>query len=191
MATTIDPYVLDDDPIDWELLVARLRYWSWQLGTKIFFGLAVYLTLMADGMQRVLPATSLKLYKVFFFAFMRGYQETQRLTVAHILCLFLLALVWWAWTNILRIWLGDTEAFRHRKFRAARSKAAIVLLGGVGIVFDAYVFYRGITEWEWGGGPFSPTALFATVAYVCILLFVINVAIGLEDKVRELKERKR
>ena len=173
--------------IDWELLIARLKSWGWAIGTKLVY-VPIYWTVMTAGLLLVIPTMSPKLYTISFCKSLRDFEETRSLTIAHVFSLILLLGVWLMWGKLVRFWLGDEESFKHRRFRSDRSKLFVMVVGMVVIGFDAWVFYRGIAEWKWGGEGLSWAAAFATAAFTASLTVVIYVGILLKQAVNELKE---
>jgi hypothetical protein len=58
-------------------------------------------------------------------------------------------------------------------------------MASVIIVADAWLFYLGMTELNWGGTSFSGVAALATGAYVVVLMFVTYVGVTLRENLKK------
>ena len=146
-------------------------YWFWQLVSKVGFGL-VYLKVMVHGMQRLAPATSLKLLR----------HGNLRITAAHVLCLFLLVCVWISWGMIIRLILGEDGVFERRSWNQQRHMWLVVIAGGLLILFDFLMFYMSVADHDWRGTTFAWKPFLTTLAFSVILVLM-------EYKSLELHER--
>ena len=172
---------------DWRLLWARLGYWSWQVGSKVIMGV-IYLSIIAEGFRTLIPVLGKKLYRLPLLGWMENYDGTYELDMASLLALFMLIAVCNLWSRVLTLWLTEQIGFDHRLWKQNNQDLFVLFFGFIVLLSDSVLFYVAITELSWSGATFSFTALFATTAYVSILVFSIYVAINLKEKI-EILER--
>jgi hypothetical protein len=173
--------VVSKKPIRWGLLWARLRYWSWQLLTKVVLGI-IYLMVIAEGLRLVVPALGQKIHKLPALSSLKDYEATHRLDLASFFSLFMLIGVWSLWGSILRVWL-EVDREIHPSWDSDNHRRLVVSLGSVILLADACLFYAAMTQIGWGGAVFSLSALLATSAYLAMIVFVTFVSITLHCKV--------
>lgn len=171
--------------IRWTLVGARLKYWAWQVVTKLILGV-IYIAVISEGLRVIVPALGQKLYKLPGLGALRDYEGTHRLDLAHFLAIFVLFAVFYLWDRILELWLESDEEFDDRGWNPEAHRRLVVVLGTVILGADACLFYVAMTQIGWRGTTFSFSALLATAAYLAVLIFVSFVSINLRKSITQL-----
>jgi hypothetical protein len=151
----------------------HVRYWGWQLLTKIILGV-VYFGIVSEGSRRLVPSLGQKLYKLAPLM----ERVNHRLDGAHCFALFILVGCWCSWTWLLQMWLGI-------KWYSREYKIIIIPLAIAFIIVDIVMFYFAVAQWRWGGALFSYSAMLATAGYLAVLIFVTFVGIILKEEIRK------
>lgn len=169
-----------------ELFLSRTAYWLWQVGTKLVMGV-IYLSIIAEGFRTLVPVVGRKLYRLPLLGWMEDYEGTYELDMASLLALFMLIAVCGLWERVLTLWLNEKIGFDHRLRNLSNRDLFVVVFGVIVLLSDSVLFFVAVTEITWSGTVFSFTALFATTAYVSVLVFSIYVSITLKEKIENLK----
>lgn len=169
--------------IDWQLAIARFKYYGWIIFTKLGLGV-VYLSIVREGFRYVMPVLGMKISRVPGFGFLAWFSMTYRLDLAAPMALFVLLAVFWLWDRSLGLWLhghdtlfeSDDPLFRMRREMFFYSLSVVVLLT------DSILFYVGLVQNNWGQSMISFTAFIATVLYSAVLVFVTLLTLDLRQK---------
>lgn len=172
---------------EWRLLRARAAYWSWQIVTKIVLGV-VYLSIIAEGFRMLVPVLNRRLHRLPMLGWMNDYEGTYELDMASLMSVFMMIAVFSLWSRLLKLWITEQIGFDHRLRNQNNADFFVLVFGVVILLSDTILFFVAVTEVSWSGTGFSFTALFATAAYVSVLVFTIYVSINLHEKI-ELIER--
>ncbi len=172
---------------EWRLLRARLAYWAWQVITKAVMGV-IYLSIIAEGFRMLVPVLNRRLYRLPLLGWMEGYEGTYELDMASMMSVFMLVAVYSLWGRVLTLWLNEKIGFDHRLRSQNNADSFVLFFGSIVLLSDSILFFVAVTEVSWSGSGFSFTALFATTAYVSVLVFTVYVAVNLRDKI-DLIER--
>lgn len=162
----------------WSLILAWAVYLTWQALTKFFMGV-LYIAFISEGLRIVVPTLAMKLYKIPGCGWMKEYEAFYRLDLAPFIAFFLLLAVWFLWSKVLDLYLQPGELLWNRENRMLIN-LAFVMLGA-----DACLFYAAMTEMGWGGGGLSFSALFASAAYIGMVIFVTYVSLQLYKRILE------
>lgn len=173
--------------LEWRLLRARAAYWAWQFASKVVMGV-IYLSIIAEGFRTLVPVLNRRLSHLPMLGWMDDYEGTYQLDMASVMALFMLIAVYGLWSKVLKLWLTEKIGIDYRLRKQGNADTFVLVFGAIVLVSDALLFYVAVTEISWGGSTFSFTALFATAAYVSVLVFTIYVSINLHEKI-ELIER--
>lgn len=168
--------------LEWALLRARLAYWSWQIASKLVMGI-VYLSIIAEGFRTLVPVVSRKLHRVPMLGWMNNVEGLYQLDMAAVLALFMLIAVCGLWERLLTLWLKEEIGFDGRVRNQNNRNKFVMVLGALVLISDCVLFFVAVNEISWAGSGFSFTALCATTAYVCVLVFSIFVSVNLKEKV--------
>ena len=171
---------------DWLLLWYRIKYWVWQLVTKAVIG-TIYLSIITEGFRMLVPKLGQKLHRIPMLGWLDEYEATYRLDMAMCMALFMLIAVWTFWDRLLTLWLNHQIRFDGTLLNQTNQRKLIATLGPVLMAADAFLFFSAVGEVSWGGGGFTFTALFATAAYVAVLVFCIYVGISLRNDIQAQK----
>ena len=113
-----------------------------------------------------------------------------RLDLAHVFALYLLLAVFFLWAWLLRSWLrpGEEEddGWDSANYQRLVFGLAVVILGA-----DSFLFYRALSEMDWGSEAVSVPCVVATVAYVAVQIFVSFVSVVLHPSVVKLSREAR
>ena len=167
---------------EWRLLRARLAYWAWQVVTKVVMGV-IYLSIIAEGFRMLVPVLNRRLHRLPLLGWMNDYEATYELDMASIMSVFMLIAVYSLWGRMLTLWLSEKIGFDHRLRGQNNADQFVLFFGLVILASDSLLFFIAVTEVSWSGASFSFTALFATAAYVSVLVFTVYVAVNLRDKI--------
>jgi hypothetical protein len=176
------PRVLHAEPrprLRWPLYRAYLQYGAWQVATKAILGV-LYFAVISEGLRLLIPSLGMKIRKLPALDSFADYEATYRLDLAHFFAIFLLVAAWCLWAALLRAWLNIDRP-------NSAQLALVYLMALVILTADAWLFYLGMAELNWGGSKFSLAALLATAAYIVVLMFVTYVAIGLKETIQKEK----
>ena len=170
------------------LVIAYVKYWGWQIMTKLCLGL-IYLAVIAEGLRYLIPPLGQKLWKIGIpgLDMLRDYESLYRLDLAMFFSLGILIAVFqlWVWLLQVHLFLEDPEgdeAWNSEKRVLLITWLAATILGG-----DAILFYVSMCQVGWGGGAISLSALVATAVYVAVLVFVSMMTIVLRRNITVLK----
>lgn len=173
--------------LEWRLLRARAAYWGWQVMTKVVLGV-VYLSIIAEGFRVLVPVLNRRLYRLPLLGWMNDYEGTYELDMASLMSVFMMIAVFTLWSHLLKLWVSEKIGFDHRLRNQNNANLFVLVFAFVVLLSDTVLFFVAVTEVSWSGAGFSFTALFATAAYVSVLVFTIYVSINLHEKI-ELIER--
>lgn len=174
--------------LNWPLIWARLKYWTWSFMTKFLLTI-VYFAFISQGLRYMLPELGLKLSKLSGFAFLANFRATYRLDLANLLSAIPLIAVWILWHLVLEMYLAP-ERFEDRFHRwdVDRCKSLILPMAVIVIMADAGLFFGSFSLASWGKAQFSVAALLATATYVVLLVFVSFVSLYLSQNISDLKK---
>lgn len=161
----------------WALILAHFRYFAWQLATKTVLGV-LYFAVISEGLRLLIPSLGTKIRKLPALGWFADYEATYQLDIAHFFAIFLLVAAWSLWGSLLRMWL-DIDRLNPT------NQILIYVMATVILTADAWLFYLGMAELNWGSDSISSVALIATAAYVVVLMFVTYVGIGLKASIRK------
>jgi hypothetical protein len=180
------------EPFHWRramrLLLARIKYWLWQIFAKGVLGL-IYIAVISEGLRLLVPALGQKLYKLPIpgAVLLEDDEVGHRLDLAHGFSIFLLLGVFYLWGELLRFWLrpGEEagEGWDSENYQTLITALGVAILGA-----DGCLFYFSVSQMDWSGGSFSLTALLATVAYLAVLVLASFTSLKLSQKVIQLSE---
>ncbi|TWT51736.1 hypothetical protein KOR42_34230 [Thalassoglobus neptunius] len=171
---------------EWRLMRARLAYWAWQVITKAVMGV-IYLSIICEGIRMVLPVNR-RLSELPFLGWMDDYEGTYELDLATLMSMAMLVTVWMTWQHLLKLWVTEKVGFDRRLRQLNNTDSFMLMLGGFLLFAESFMFYIAVTEMSWSSSSFSFTSLFATIAYVSVLVFTIFTSVNLCEKI-ELIER--
>ena len=160
--------------------MARCKYVAWQIGTKLLLGV-IYIALVSDGLRCLVPALGQRLYKLPLLGELKNYESTYRLDLAPFMAVFILVAVFWLWDKLLEAWLRTDAEFECKGFKHEEYRKLVFRLGIVILSCDAILFFAASASMDWG---IPVAAVFATVAYVSILVFVSFVTINLRQALK-------
>ncbi|REK08654.1 MAG: hypothetical protein DWQ37_20160 [Planctomycetota bacterium] len=168
---------------------AQFRYWSWQLWSKLVFGV-MYFGVMSEGFRVMIPALAQKVHKLPGFAFLYDYEATYRLDLAHFMAIGLLVAVMMTWAAVLELWLGIEERHTRTRVHSGRHQALVVLMAWVLLGGEGYVFYSAIGELGWSGSGFSLIGLIATAVYLSVMVAVTYKSVCLRNEMKDLMQER-
>ncbi|MDA1016752.1 MAG: hypothetical protein O3A00_20130 [Planctomycetota bacterium] len=158
----------------------------WQIVSKLVLGV-VYLSIIAEGFRMLVPVLGRNLYRLPMLGWMEDFEGTYELDMASVMAMFMLVAVCSLWDRILTLWVAEKIGFDHRIREQNNRDSFVLLLGVVVLASDLVLFFVAINEITWSGSGLSITSLFATTAYVAVLVFSIFIAITLREKIAHLK----
>lgn len=165
--------------------IAWGRLWCFRL-VKLLIAIG-YITVIRDGLERVVPALGIRLYKLPLLGALKDYEGLYQLNLALFAGLLLFAMSSSIWCALLEVWLYDNSAMGTSGRCARNYERCLATVGGVILLADACLFYAAMTLVGWGGQTFSLTALISTLAYVAVLVAVCVASVNLKRNYLALK----
>jgi len=173
--------------LEWRVLRARCVYWAWQVVTKIVLGV-IYMSIIAEGFRMLVPVLNRRLHRLPLLGWMNDYEGTYEIDMASLMSVFMMVAVFSLWSRLLTLWITERIGLDQRLRKQNNADSFVMVFGIVILLSDTILFFVAVTEVSWSGEGFSFSALFATLAYVSVLVFTVYIYITLHEKI-ELTER--
>lgn len=157
----------------------------WKAATLAVIGL-VYWTINSEGIRLSMPvfATPLRKLPVPGLSYLRHWESTYRLDLAHLFAIFMLFAVFHLLVRMTRITLFGKDAPSLPKRIDFDVYTKIVFaLGVVFVVGDVLLFFLGVRHHagSWGGANFV-IAIVASAIYLAVLVFISFMYVVLETE---------
>jgi len=170
--TYTSPHVVtysEDDRPSWSWRRINIKLILFNLFVMPLLGL-LYWQINSIGLRLAIPQLGAKLHKFVLFTWMRRYQGWKEFDWANIGAIAQLAVVWAATLLLMRVFVYGTIPGKPINEQFVRR--FILIAGTILLVWDATMFYKGISDYGWMGGNGGVTTVIVTIGWMTALLIL-------------------
>ncbi len=124
----------------------------------------------AEGLRMTIPQTGTKLSKLPIpgIEILARYRGWNKLDMACVLATLFALFTFLSWDSVIKLHF-KREIEIHAKWKVERMQALALVLAGVILLWDAYLFYQGVVLMGWGD-HFALTPVLATAGWVALMV---------------------
>ena len=170
--TYTSPHVVDysdDDRPSWSFSRINFKLILFNQFVLPLLGL-LYWQINSIGLRLAIPQLGAKLHKFVLFTWMRRYQGWKEFDWANLGAIAQLAVVWAATVLMMRVFVYGTIPGKPINEQFVRR--FILIAGTILLVWDATMFYKGISDFGWLGGNGGVTTVIVTIGWMTALLIL-------------------
>ena len=157
----------DDEPQPWSWTHINIKLILFNLLVLPILAL-LYWQINSIGLRLAIPQLGAKLHKFVLFTWMRRYQGWKEFDWANMGAIAQLAVVWAATVLLMRVFVYGTIPGKPINEQFVRR--FILISGTILLVWDATMFYKGISDFGWLGGNGGITTVIVTIGWMTALL---------------------